>query len=96
MQKEQALVILKKFKDDFAEQFEVVRIGLFGSTVRNEANQESDVDVVVETKTPNMFAIVHMKNALEKLYGLDVDIVRYREQMNPYLKKNIEDEAVFV
>jgi hypothetical protein len=96
MQKDQALDILKRFKDDFADRFGIVRIGLFGSTVRNEAKSNSDIDVVVETKTPDMFAIVHAKNTLEELFHLNVDVIRYREKMNPYLKQSIENEAVFV
>jgi len=96
MQKDQALDILKQFKNDFADQFGIVRIGLFGSTVRNEATFGSDVDVVVETKTPDMFAIVHAKNLLQELFHTNVDLIRYRERMNPYLKNNIENEAVFV
>lgn len=96
MQKDQALELLRRFKNDFAEQFGILRIGLFGSTVRNEANASSDIDVVVETKTPDMFAIVHAKNQLEELFKLHVDVIRYREKMNPYLKNNIEKEAIFV
>ena len=96
MQKDQALELLRRFKNDFAEQFGILRIGLFGSTVRNEANTSSDIDVVVETKTPDMFAIVHAKNQLEELFQLHVDVIRYREKMNPYLKNNIEKEAIFV
>ncbi len=96
MQKDQALDILKQFKNDFADRFGIIRIGLFGSTVRNEATSQSDIDVVVETKTPDMFAIVHAKNTLEDLFHLNVDLIRYRETMNPYLKQNIENEAIFV
>lgn len=96
MLKDQALNILKQFKNDSADQFGILRIGLFGSTVRNEATSDSDIDVVVETKTPNIFAIVHAKEALEKLFNSNVDVIRYREKMNPYLKNNIEKEAVFV
>ena len=96
MQKDQALDILKQFKNDFADRFGIIRIGLFGSTVRNEAKSNSDIDVVVETKTPDMFAIVHAKNTLEELFHLNVDVIRYREKMNPYLKQNIEKEAIFV
>lgn len=96
MQKEQAITLLKQFKNDFAEQFGIVRIGLFGSTARNKASHESDIDIVVETKTPDMFAIVHAKNRLEELFHTRVDVVRYRESMNPYLKQNIDKEAVFV
>ena len=96
MQKEQALAILKEFKSQLAQKYGVLRIGLFGSTVRGEATSQSDIDVVVETKTPDMFAIVHIKNFLEQRYGMHVDIIRYRENMNPYLKKSIDSEALFV
>ena len=96
MQKEQALMILSDFKRDFADQYGILRIGLFGSTVRGEAISESDVDIVVETKTPDMFAIVHARNTLKSLFKTEIDIIRYREKMNPYLKNNIENEAVFV
>lgn len=96
MQKDRALDILKQFKNDFADHFGIVRIGLFGSTVRNEATPNSDIDVVVETRTPDMFAIVHAKNTLQELFHLNVDVIRYREKMNPYLKQNIEKEAIFV
>lgn len=96
MQKEQALEVLRRFKNDFAEQFGILRIGLFGSTVRDEATFNSDIDVVVETRTPDMFAIIHAKNQLEKLFHTNVDVIRYREKMNPYLKTNIEKEAIFV
>ena len=96
MQKDQALEVLKQFKNDFAEQFGILRIGLFGSTARNEATSNSDINIVVETITPDMFAIVHAKNQLEKLLHTNVDVIRYREKMNPYLKTNIEQEAVFV
>ena len=96
MRKDEALDILKQFKINFADKFGIVRIGLFGSTVRNEAKNDSDIDVVVETKTPDMFAIVHAKQTLENLFHSNVDIIRYRDKMNPYLKQNIEKEAVFV
>lgn len=94
--KEQALAILKEFKSHLAQKYGVLRIGLFGSTVRDEATSESDIDVVIETKTPDMFAIVHIKNFLEQQYGMHVDIIRYRDNMNPYLKKSIDSEALFV
>lgn len=96
MQKDQAISLLKQFKNDFAEQFGIIRIGLFGSTARDDASHDSDIDIVVETKTPDMFAIVHAKDRLEELFHTHVDVVRYRKSMNPYLKRNIEQEAIFV
>ncbi len=96
MQRSDALKILKQYKADYSEQYGIVRIGFFGSVARNEANEQSDVDVVVQTKVPNLFNLVHIKEKLEELFHSHVDIVRYREKMNPYLKNRIEKEAVYV
>lgn len=96
MQKNEALSLLKLFQNDYAEQFGIIKVGLFGSTVREEASNDSDVDIVIETKTPDMFAMVHAKLQLEKLFQTHVDLIRYREKMNPYLKSNIDKEVIFV
>ena len=96
MHRSDALKILEQYKSDYSDQYGIVRIGLFGSVARDEATGQSDVDVVVETKTPNLFNLVHIKEKLEELFHTHVDIVRYREKMNPYLKSRIEKEAVYV
>jgi len=43
-----------------------------------------------------MFALVHIKDELQKLLSSSIDIVRIRDKMNPYLKKRIEKEAIYV
>jgi predicted nucleotidyltransferase len=40
--------------------------------------------------------MVHVKESLEKELRCPVDIVRYRERMNPFLKSRIEKEALYV
>ena len=88
--------ILKKYKNENADKYGIHAIGVFGSFARNEAKEESDVDIVLETETPNLFKVVHIKEELENIFHRPVDIVRNRERMNPYLKKHIEKEAVYV
>ena len=96
MRKQEALDILKRYKEQHDAEFGIIALGLFGSVVRDEANAKSDVDVVIKTSKPSLYALVHIKAALEDLFHTHVDIIRYREKMNPYLKKNIEQEAVYV
>lgn len=90
-----ALAILKKRKSEFSTAYGVTEIGIFGSLVRAEARPDSDVDVVVKMKKPNLFFMVHIKESLEDDLDCPVDIVRYRERMNPFLKSRIEREAVY-
>ena len=87
---------LKKFKERYADKYGIVLLGIFGSVARDEATEESDVDVVIQLKTPDLFAVVHIKEDIEKELQLSVDIVRLRDKMNPFLKKRIEEEAVYV
>jgi hypothetical protein len=94
--RQQALTVLKQFKREAGSEYGIVSLGVFGSLARNEAKENSDVDVVVETETADPFRIVHLKEHLEALLHTRVDIVRKRQNMNPFLKKQIERDAVYV
>ena len=69
---------------------------MFGSVARDTAGEQSDVDICVKTETPDPFMLVHIKEELEERIVKHVDIVRLREQMNPFLKSRIEKEGVYV
>lgn len=96
MDKRTLLSVLGDYKSQNAERYGSIRLGVFGSFARDEATVISDVDIVLQTKTPDPYNIVHIKEELEKQLDLPVDIVRFREKMNPYLKQRIEQEAVYV
>jgi len=36
------------------------------------------------------------KAELENLFGREVDVIRYRDSLNPYLKARIDQEAIYV
>lgn len=71
-------------------------MGVFGSVARDEATANSDVDIVVKIKIPNPYIIVHIKEDIEDQLQLSVDIVRLRDRINPFLKKRIEQDVVYV
>ena len=96
MHKKQLLMELKTFKASQQKKYGILTLGVFGSFARGEETELSDVDIVLETETPDLFNIVHIKEGLEKRLCLPVDIVRLREKMNPFLKKRIKSEAVYV
>lgn len=89
------LETLKRHKDDFEERYGVTRIGIFGSVARDEAKDESDIDIVVEMKKPDLFYMVHIKETLEKDFQRPVDIVHFRDKMNLFLRERINREAVY-
>jgi uncharacterized protein len=95
MTRNEALSILKRLKPELQARYGVERVGIFGSIVREESREGSDVDVVVDMP-PDLFAMVHLKEQLEKAFQAQVDLVRYRKQMNAFLKQRIENEAEYV
>jgi predicted nucleotidyltransferase len=96
MDRQEVLNLLARFRDRRQAEFGISRIGVFGSVARQEMTEVSDVDVVVELDHPDLFILVGIKQELEDLLHQQVDIVRYRERMNAYLKHRIEQEAIYV
>ena len=95
MGKKEIIEILRDYKKEYAEQYGILDIGVFGSIARDEALEDSDVDVVVRIVNPDLFMLVGIKNELEERLHRPVDIVTYRESMNQFLKKRIDGEAVY-
>jgi len=96
MKRDTALDILRHYKEENLDKYGILTMGIFGSVARDEAKNSSDVDVCIQTKVPNMFHIIHIKDELQTLFSTNVDIIRVREKMNPFLKKRIEKDAIYV
>lgn len=96
MERDEILAFLKEFKQNNAERYGILEIGLFGSVARGDAGENSDMDICVKTMTPNPFVLVHIKEDIESQLHRPVDIVRVRDKMNSLLKSRIEKEGVYV
>jgi len=96
IQLEELRALLRAFKEQHGKEYHLLALGYFGSYARNEGTPESDVDIVFDTDTPNLFRMAHMREELVNLLGRPVDLVRIRKTMNPRLKARIEKEAVYV
>ena len=53
--REQILAYLHEHKAELRERFGVTRLGLSGSYARNEATEESDIDIIVSLQSSNTF-----------------------------------------
>ena len=92
---EDYIAILRKYQTSKSEIYGIIRIGISGSVARNEQTEDSDVDVCVEMKKPDLFALVHIKEDLQELFGKSVDIVRLRKNMNPMLLSRIQRDGIY-
>ncbi|GBE37419.1 nucleotidyltransferase domain protein [bacterium BMS3Bbin08] len=96
MSRSDVLKILKEFKEEHAEEYGILLMGIFGSVARDQATGNSDVDVVVKMNKPDLLTLSRMRIELEEQMHVHVDIINYREKMNDFLKKRIDREAVYV
>ncbi len=80
---------------ELCRRYRVRRLFLFGSAVREDFDPaRSDVDLLVEfgPLPPGGYADAYfgLREALEELFGRDVDLVALSAVRNPYVKADIE------
>jgi predicted nucleotidyltransferase len=96
MKREQALRLLAGNKSALVERFGVTRLALFGSTVRDAARDDSDVDILVEFDGPATSArYFGVQFYLEDVLGCSVDLVT-EKALRAELRPFIEQEAYYV
>ena len=86
---------LHNYKNECAERYGIERIGIFGSVALGTHHAGSDVDICVEMKIPDMFILIGIKDDLQQIFNRKVDIVRLRENMNPFLLETIRKTAIY-
>jgi predicted nucleotidyltransferase len=89
--KKEILNYLTKNKPVFKKEFQIIKIGLFGSYANDRNNDYSDIDLIVEFE-PNTEMLFEKKKILKELlrkrFSVEVDVCRekyikkyYREQL---------------
>jgi len=83
---------IKKVIIDTLKKSDVKKASLFGSVVRGDFTEKSDVDLLVEFKgKKSLLDLVRLKIKLEELLGRKVDVLTYKS-INPLLKTRILNE----
>ena len=85
--------ILRGQREVLKERFGVTEVYLFGSFARDEATEDSDVDVVVEFgNEPTFSTYFGAQVYLQELFGRDVDLAteqEIRKEILPYVKRDL-------
>ena len=79
---------------DIAKHYHAVNVRVFGSVVRGEAREDSDIDLLVDfLPGTTLLDQVGLIDALSTALGRKVDIVSERA-LNKYLRQRVLQEAV--
>jgi len=77
---------------DFCRKWRVRELALFGSVVRSDFRNDSDVDVLVTFEEAAPWSVwdwTEMRDELKAVFGRDVDLVEKRALRNPYRRRAI-------
>lgn len=78
------------------QSYGVKRVGLFGSCVRDEIREDSDIDILVEIeKDISLLDFAGLKLEIEEALGIKVDLVEYNT-IKPLLRERILREQVVI
>ena len=93
--RDQALRILRAHQTELEQRFGVVELALFGSTVRDEARPDSDVDLLVtRCERPNLPRYFELRDYVEGICGRKVDLVpkdKLFTALCPYIERETLD-----
>jgi hypothetical protein len=93
MTRDEAISLLKRHEPDF-KRLGVEHLYLFGSTARDEAREDSDVDLFFDHPEGSLglYQLIGIKEAAARFLGRKTDIMT-RRSLHPLLKQRIEASA---
>jgi len=95
MNKQEIIDFLVSHKQELYEKYGVTRIGLFGSYARDEAKEDSDIDIAVEIESSNKYrSFFGLKRHLEEKFKKKVDL-GIESTLKPIAKKYILKQIIY-
>jgi len=92
---EEILSILKNLKSEIITKYRVKNLGLFGSYVKKEQKETSDIDILVEfEEDADLFHLIGLSLFLEDNFNIKVDVVS-KSALKKELRENILQEVIY-
>jgi predicted nucleotidyltransferase len=87
---------LQLHKQEMLQQFGATKIGLAGSYARDEANEDSDIDIIVEIQSDNKFrSFFNLLYYLQEFLGQKIDLAT-ESSLKPLVRESILKDVVYV
>ena len=76
------------------QQYGISKAAVFGSVARNEATEKSDIDIIVSfTKRYDLFDLVGLKQDLEEVLKLPVDLITFDALKNDAFARRVLSDS---
>lgn len=93
--REEYIEILANHAQEIKSEYGVNSLCIFGSVARNEQQPDSDIDLFVDMK-PTLVILIKLKRFLERILGSPVDLIRKHNNLNPFIKREIERDGITI
>ncbi len=87
--------LLQTLKPALSEKYNVSESGLFGSVVRDDFNDKSDVDIIIDFSKPIGIEFIDIANLIENKLNRKVDLVSKKGIKQKYMQA-IESEILYI
>ena len=88
--------LLRQFKQEYANEYGIIRMGIFGSVARGEQIEGSDIDIFYEGPSMGLKSLVGLPTELENFLGTTVDVVRRHKNLRSKFVQRIEKDIIYV
>ncbi len=91
------VIINHRELEQFCMRHHIIRLSLFGSVLRDDFNDQSDIDVLVEFQkgnVPGFFRLADMEDELSGILGGRKPDIRTSEDLSRYFRKEVMDNAL--
>jgi len=96
MKRNDVIRILQRERKELIDLYNISALSVFGSVARDDAREDSDVDILVEFSHPvGLFQFIELQQRLEALLGSKVDLGTPRS-LKPRIKERVLQEAIRV
>ncbi len=90
--------LLEKNKEELKRKYKLKEIGIFGSYIRDEQKETSDIDILVEFENDaelSLLDFIGIEQELSDLLGVKVDLVE-KKTLKPHIGEQIKREVVYL
>ncbi len=97
---QEIIALLKMHEREFHERYGIKNIGIFGSYLRGEESEKSDIDLLVEFDADayaniGLLKFIEIEDFLCELLGIKVDLVE-KTALKPRIRKRILAEVIYL